>query len=175
MEGLTRDKTRARQTTAADRHRAESGRPGARAAAGRSNPLDRPDAGEGRGGEPALGATYPRGPPTRAASHPHVQAVERPEVNTDPRPSVQIRTSYSSHRKWMNGRCPQRSVAVSGSSGGRYNNAGRGLPNVASCRSSVRRRSHGWRRRFTTSPSRIREGAWYSGGWRTSSTHRCSQ
>src|SRR6202022_4042102 len=37
----------------------------------------------GRGGEPALGATYPRGPPTRAASHPHVQAVERPEVRRE--------------------------------------------------------------------------------------------
>src|SRR4030095_12755045 len=41
----------ARQATAADRHRAESGRPGAPAAAGRSNLLDRPDAGEGRRGE----------------------------------------------------------------------------------------------------------------------------
>jgi hypothetical protein len=94
-----RQDAQARQTTAADRHRAESGRPGARAAAGRNNPLDRPDAGESRRGEPAFGATYSRSTPTRAASHPYVQAVERPEVNTDPRPSVQIRTSYSSHRK----------------------------------------------------------------------------
>ena len=31
------------------------------------------------GSEPAIGATYPRGPPTRAASHPHVQAVEDPK------------------------------------------------------------------------------------------------
>src|ERR1700720_163610 len=45
-----RQDAQARQATAADRHRAESGRPGARAAAGRSNPLDRPDAGEGRRG-----------------------------------------------------------------------------------------------------------------------------
>src|ERR1035437_1593667 len=75
-----RQDAQARQTTAADRHRAESGRPGARAAAGRNNPLDRPDAGESRRGEPAFGATYSRSPPTRAASHPHVQAVERPEV-----------------------------------------------------------------------------------------------
>ena len=36
------------------------------------------DAGESRRGEPASGATYSQGPPTRAASHPHVQAVERP-------------------------------------------------------------------------------------------------
>jgi len=53
-----RQDAEARQTTAADRHRAESGRPGARAAAGRNNPLDRPDAGESRRGEPAFGATY---------------------------------------------------------------------------------------------------------------------
>ena len=32
------------------------------------------------GSEPAIGATYPRGPPTRAASHAHVQAVDGPEV-----------------------------------------------------------------------------------------------
>src|SRR5258705_1170205 len=74
-----RQDEQARQATAADRHRAESGRPGARAAAGRSNPLDQPDAGEGYRGEPALGATYPRGPPTRAASHPHVQASNDPK------------------------------------------------------------------------------------------------
>src|SRR3954462_10549149 len=37
---------------------------------GEANLLDRPDAGKGRRGEPALGATYSRGPPTRAASHP---------------------------------------------------------------------------------------------------------
>src|SRR3981189_1977300 len=36
-----------------------------------------------RRGEPAFGATHPRGPPTRAASHPHVQAVERPEVRRE--------------------------------------------------------------------------------------------
>jgi hypothetical protein len=38
-------------------------------AAGGSNPLDRPDAGEGGGREPAFGATYPRSQPTRAAPH----------------------------------------------------------------------------------------------------------
>src|SRR5713226_3868578 len=46
-----RQDAQARQTTAADRHRAESGRPGARATTGRNNPLDRPDAGESRRGE----------------------------------------------------------------------------------------------------------------------------
>ena len=86
-----RQDAQARQTTAAGRHRAEGGRPGARAAAGRSNPLDRPDAGEGGRSEPAFGATYPRGPPTRAAPHPHVQAVER--TRSSPRSS---RTSSAS-------------------------------------------------------------------------------
>ena len=70
VEGLTRDKTRKPgKPPLPDRHRAESGRPGTRAAAGRNNSLDRPDAGESRRGEPAFGATYSRSPPTRAASH----------------------------------------------------------------------------------------------------------
>ena len=67
VEGLTRDKdAHARQTTAVDRHRAECCRPGARTATGRRNPLDS-NAGESGRSEPAIGATYPRGPPTRAA------------------------------------------------------------------------------------------------------------
>jgi len=53
----TRQDAQAQQTTTADLHRAESGRPGARAAAGSNNPLDRSDAGESRRGEPAFGAT----------------------------------------------------------------------------------------------------------------------
>ena len=81
VEGLTRDKTRA------------PGKPPLSAdtvqkvvdlalgkATGRRNPLDRSNAGESGGSEPAIGATYPRGPPTRAASHAHVQAVDGPEV-----------------------------------------------------------------------------------------------
>ena len=60
VEGLTRDKTRKPgKTAAAGRHRAAGRRPGARAAAGRNNPLDRPDAGEGGGGELAVGAAHP--------------------------------------------------------------------------------------------------------------------
>jgi hypothetical protein len=81
IEGLTRE---GRQTTAADRQRAESGRSGARAAARRSNPLDRPDVGGGcRRGELAFGATHPQSPPTRAISYPYVQVVERPEFRRE--------------------------------------------------------------------------------------------
>ena len=36
--------------------------------------------GESGGREPAIGATYLRGPPTRAASYPHVQAGDGPRV-----------------------------------------------------------------------------------------------
>ena len=81
IEGLTRDKTRKpgkQPLPASTVQRVVE--PDPRTAAGRSNPLDRPDAGEGSGCEPAFGATYPRGPPTRTASYPHVQAVDRPEV-----------------------------------------------------------------------------------------------
>jgi transposase len=75
----TRQDAQAWQTTAIDRHRAEGGRSRAWTAAGRRNPLDRPDVGEGGGGKSAFGATYSRGPPTRAASHPHVK------LSTDPK------------------------------------------------------------------------------------------
>src|SRR5271166_6383912 len=37
----------------------------------------------GMGQTLSLLATYPRGPPTRAASHPHVQAVDGPEVRRE--------------------------------------------------------------------------------------------
>ncbi len=42
-----------------------------------------PNAGERGWSEPAIGATYPRGSPTRAAPHPHVQAVDGPEVRRE--------------------------------------------------------------------------------------------
>ena len=59
VEGLTRDKTRkpGKQPLPTGT-RAESGRPGAQTAAGTSNHWNRPDAGEGRRSEPALGATH---------------------------------------------------------------------------------------------------------------------
>src|SRR5438093_9569439 len=50
---------------------------------GESHALDRPDAGEGGRCQLAVGATHSRGPPTRAAPHPDVQAVERPEVRRE--------------------------------------------------------------------------------------------
>src|SRR6202171_1293172 len=66
VEGLTRDKTRKPGKQPLPTGSVQRVvRPGARAAAGRSNPLDRPGAGEGLRGEPALGATYPRGPPRK--------------------------------------------------------------------------------------------------------------
>ena len=55
-KGLTRD-AQARQTAASDGHRAEGGRLDAGTATG-SNPLDRPDAGEGGGSRPSFGTTY---------------------------------------------------------------------------------------------------------------------
>ena len=60
VEGLTRDKTRKPgkpPLPAATVQRV--GRFGALCAAGRSQPLDRPDAGEGGGREFAIGATHP--------------------------------------------------------------------------------------------------------------------
>ena len=45
-----------------------------------SNPLDRPNAGEGGWRELAIGAAHPCGSPTGSAWHPNVQAVQRPEV-----------------------------------------------------------------------------------------------
>ena len=81
VDGLhPRQDAQARQTTAAADRRAAGGRSDARPAAGRCNPLDRPDAGESGRREPAFGATHLASPPTGAASHPHLQAVERPEV-----------------------------------------------------------------------------------------------
>src|SRR6266404_9377170 len=66
--GLTRDKTRkAWKAATAGCHRAEGHRLGDGAAAGRSDPLDRPDAGQGGGGKPAIGAARPRSASTRAA------------------------------------------------------------------------------------------------------------
>ena len=60
VDGLTRDKTRKPgkrplPTTTVQRVVDLT----LRTAAGRSNPLDRPDAGEGGGSKPAFGATYP--------------------------------------------------------------------------------------------------------------------
>ena len=81
VDGLLRDKTRqARQGAAAGGDGAARHRSGARPAAGRDHALDRADAGQGGGRQPALGAAHPRGPPARPAPHPHLQAVERPEV-----------------------------------------------------------------------------------------------
>src|SRR6266542_7022993 len=65
-----RQDAQAWQGAAAGRDRAAGHRPGDRAASGRSHALDRPDAGEGRRCQLAVGATYSRGPPTRAAPHP---------------------------------------------------------------------------------------------------------
>ncbi len=60
IKGLTRDKTRKTgKQPASDGHRAEGGRLDAGTATGGSNPLDRPDAGEGGGSEPSFGTTYP--------------------------------------------------------------------------------------------------------------------
>ena len=54
-----RQDAQTRQAAAAGGHGAVSGRFGALCAAGRSQPLDRPDAGEGSGREFAIGATHP--------------------------------------------------------------------------------------------------------------------
>jgi hypothetical protein len=75
-----RQDAQTRQATAPCNHRPAGGRFGAVAAAGRSNPLDRPNAGEGGRRELAIGAAHPWGSPTRPASHPDVQVVERPDV-----------------------------------------------------------------------------------------------
>src|SRR5436190_2925239 len=64
-----RQDAQARQTATSNGHRGEGGRADAGTAARGSNPLDRTDAREGGGSEPAFGATYPGSPPTRAASH----------------------------------------------------------------------------------------------------------
>src|SRR5262247_3506655 len=62
VTGLTRDKTRKPgKKPPAGRHRAAGRRSGAGTADGRSNPLDRPDAGEGGACELAVGAAHPRG------------------------------------------------------------------------------------------------------------------
>src|SRR6266568_2831328 len=80
VDGLLRDKTRKPgKAPLPARDRAAGHRPGDRAASGRSHTLDRPDAGEGGRCQLAVGATHSRGPPTRAAPRPDVQAVERPE------------------------------------------------------------------------------------------------
>ena len=69
--GLLRDKTRKPgKPPLSPTYRAAGRRLGARAASGRSNPFDRPDAGEGGGGQLAVGAAHPQGPPARAASYP---------------------------------------------------------------------------------------------------------
>ena len=54
-----RQDAQTRQATARCGHRAAGGRFGALPAAGRSNPLDRPNAGEGGTRELAIGAAYP--------------------------------------------------------------------------------------------------------------------
>jgi hypothetical protein len=60
LAGLTpRQDAQTRQAAAAGGHGAVGGRFGALCAAGRSQPLDRPDAGEGGGREFAIGATHP--------------------------------------------------------------------------------------------------------------------
>ena len=56
VAGLTRDKTRKPGKPPLP---AAGGRSGARPAALPSNPLDRPDAGQGSGHQPAIGAAYP--------------------------------------------------------------------------------------------------------------------
>src|SRR3954447_10828622 len=72
----SRQDPQTRQAAPACGHRAASGRFGARSAARRSNPLDRPDAGEGGRRELAVGAAHPGRSSTRSPSHSHVQAVE---------------------------------------------------------------------------------------------------
>jgi hypothetical protein len=59
VEGLTREDAQARQKTASGRHGAERCWPCPGTAAGGSNTLDRPDAGEGGGREPAFCAADP--------------------------------------------------------------------------------------------------------------------
>src|SRR5262252_812892 len=75
-----RQDAQARQAAAAGCDRPEGRRPRDWPAAGRSDALDWPDAGQGGGYQLAVGATHPRGPPARAASCPDVQAVERSDV-----------------------------------------------------------------------------------------------
>jgi hypothetical protein len=92
IEGLTRDKTRkpGKQPlpTATVERVVELtlGPPPGEA------PLDRTDARDG-GSEPAFGATYLGSPPTRAASHTHVQAVDGPQ--SSPRSSRMSSASTS--------------------------------------------------------------------------------
>src|SRR5215471_10768080 len=76
----SRQDAQARQVAAAGCDRPEGHRPRDWPAAGRSDALDWPDAGQGGGYQLAVGATHPRGPPARAASCPDVQAVERSDV-----------------------------------------------------------------------------------------------
>jgi hypothetical protein len=77
VSGLTRDKTRKPgKPPLPAATRAAGHRLGAWTSAGRDDALDRANAGEGSGREPALGAAHPGGAPTCATPHPHLQAVE---------------------------------------------------------------------------------------------------
>src|SRR5882672_870881 len=70
IEGLLRDKTRKPGKAPSRRDGAACGRSGAETAAGRGDPLDGADVGEGGRREPAIGATHPRGQPSCTAPHP---------------------------------------------------------------------------------------------------------
>jgi hypothetical protein len=77
VEGLTQDKTRTRGKRSLSTDSVEKVVDLALRATGRRTRWTS-NTGESGGSEPAIGATYLRGPPTRAASHPHVQAVDGP-------------------------------------------------------------------------------------------------
>jgi hypothetical protein len=75
VEGLTHDKTRTRPLSTDSVQKIVDLALGAT----RRRTRWTSNTGESGGSEPAIGATYLRRPPTRAASHPHVQAGDGPE------------------------------------------------------------------------------------------------